>query len=71
MSKANPNTLERSEAGVSIVQETLGFVEKNLSGPPEKKDGAGRERVRGWHVLSPRQHTVTGNARNALIGKLR
>jgi hypothetical protein len=32
----NPNTIERSDAGISIVQEVFGFVKRNC---PERSEG--------------------------------
>src|SRR5260370_41831578 len=38
---------ERSDAGISIVQEVFGFVKKNLSGAQRRKRAAAEKGVRG------------------------
>jgi len=43
----NPNTSERSDAGISIEQEVFGFVKRNLSGAQRRKDAASGERSAG------------------------
>jgi hypothetical protein len=42
----NPNTSERSDAGISIVQEVFGFV-KDLSGAKRRMDGHERRKRLG------------------------
>ena len=42
-----PNTIERSDAGISIVQEVFGFVKRNLSGAQRREDAACGERGAG------------------------
>jgi hypothetical protein len=48
---------ERSDAGISILQEVFGFVKRNLSGAQRRDDAASRERGagKGEQPLSPPQ----------------
>ena len=63
---------ERSDAGISIVQEVFGFVKRNLSGAKRRKNTASRERGagKGAAVLVPASAHSDPEARRALRPEL-
>jgi hypothetical protein len=50
-----PNTIERSDAGTSIVQELFGFVKRNLSEARRREKAASGVKCTGAAALVPAQ----------------